>query len=82
MPFAVFKRGVKNILKKQNAYLFYIHPWEIDPDQPRVESAPAFFKFRHYINLAETYKKLQRFICTFNTCRFSTCSEYMADIEK
>ena len=78
MPFAVFKHGVGNILKKENAYLFYMHPWEIDPNQPRVESAPPFLKFRHYINLAETYKKLQRLIGTFRSSNFYTCSEYLA----
>ena len=78
MPFSVFTHGVKNILKKENAYLFYMHPWEIDPDQPRVEAAPPFFKFRHYINLAETHKKLQRLIGTFSSCYFCTCSEYLA----
>jgi len=35
IPFSIFKLGVGNILKKENAYLFYMHPWEIDPDQPR-----------------------------------------------
>ena len=78
MPFAFFKHGVRNILKKENAYLFYMHPWEIDPNQPRVDSAPPFFKFRHYINLAETYKKLQRLIGTFRSSIFCTCSEYLA----
>ena len=78
MPFAVFKHGVRNILNQEKAYLFYIHPWEIDPNQPRVESAPVFFKFRHYINLAETYKKLQRLIGTFRSSNFCTCSEYLA----
>ena len=82
MPFAVFKHGVKHILKKENAYLFYMHPWEIDPNQPRVESAPPFFKFRHYINLAETYKKLQRLLCTFNNYYFCTCSEFLVGPKK
>ena len=82
MPVAVFKHGVKDILKKENAYLFYLHPWEIDPNQPRVESAPVFYKFRHYINLAKTYKKLQRLINMFNNCSFVTCHEYVHSIDR
>jgi len=41
IPFPIFKRGVENILKNENAYLFYMHPWEIDPDQPRVHKASS-----------------------------------------
>jgi hypothetical protein len=51
IPFALFKLGVESILKKENAYLFYMHPWEIDADQPRVNDASMFFRFRHYTNL-------------------------------
>lgn len=81
IPFAAFKQGVKRIIKKENTYLFYAHPWEVDPNQPRVESASAPFKFRHYIHLAETYKKMNRFIFHFNHCRFFTCSEYLSDAD-
>ena len=80
MPFAIFKYGVKNILKRENAYLFYMHPWEIDPNQPRVKEASASFKFRHYINLAETHKKLQRLTYAFNNCQFSTCRQYIGTV--
>jgi polysaccharide deacetylase family protein (PEP-CTERM system associated) len=80
-PFPIFKQGVKRILNKESAYLFYMHPWEIDPNQPRVKEVPVSFKFRHYTNLAETHKKLQRLILAFNNCRFSTCSEYIKKIQ-
>ena len=36
MPYGVFRRGVVRILRSDEPYVFYIHPWEIDPDQPRV----------------------------------------------
>lgn len=32
-------------------YTFYFHPWELDPDQPRVEGASLKARFRHYLNL-------------------------------
>jgi polysaccharide deacetylase family protein (PEP-CTERM system associated) len=32
-------------------YVFYFHPWEMDPDQPRVAGATAKSRFRHYLNL-------------------------------
>jgi len=32
-------------------YVFYFHPWEMDPDQPRIKAASAKARFRHYLNL-------------------------------
>jgi len=80
IPFSIFKRGVESIQKKENAYLFYMHPWEIDPDQPRVSKASASFKFRHYINLNKTFSKLTRFIKYFSQCRFISCRQYLDEI--
>ena len=77
IPFPVFKMGVQSILKKENAYLFYMHPWEIDPEQPIVAKASKFFKFRHYINLDKTASKLLSFITAFKKCRFITCHNYL-----
>jgi len=80
IPFQIFKRGVESILKKENAYLFYMHPWEIDPDQPRVGKASSSCKFRHYINLNRTFLKLTRFIEYFGQCRFVSCRHYLDKI--
>lgn len=38
--------------------IFYFHPWEIDPDQPRVQDAPLRSKLRHYTNLEAMESKL------------------------
>lgn len=46
--------------------IFYFHPWEIDADQPRVASAPAKSKFRHYLNLAKMERKLDRLLTDFS----------------
>ncbi len=40
--------------------IFYFHPWEIDPDQPRVANAPLRSKLRHYTNLKAMRAKLLR----------------------
>lgn len=76
-PFALFKWGMKSILEKENCFTFYAHPWEFDPDQPRVEQASPGFRFRHYINLDKTETKLGALIDTFSDCDFITCSEYI-----
>ncbi len=77
IPFPAFKQGMKTVLNQNNAFLFYTHPWEFDPDQPRVKNAPLSFKFRHYINLAKTRNKFLAMIKSFNTAEFITCSGYL-----
>jgi len=44
IPFPLFKIGIKFILAQESAYLFYFHPWEIDPDQPRVKDVSVFIR--------------------------------------
>jgi polysaccharide deacetylase family protein (PEP-CTERM system associated) len=78
LPYWVFRHGIQRILKHENAYLFYAHPWEIDQEQPRVDDALFNYKFRHYRNLSETYGRLERLIRSFGTCRFMTSKEYVS----
>lgn len=78
IPLPLFTAGVNTILNQNNAYIFYMHPWEIDPDQPKVDNAPAFFKFRHYLNLKSTQKKLFKFIKRFKKNNFLSCRQYIA----
>ncbi|WP_413837524.1 XrtA system polysaccharide deacetylase [Desulfobacula sp.] len=80
MPFPLFKFGMNRVLNKNNAFLFYSHPWEFDPDQPRVEQASIGFKFRHYINLNKTQKKLESMIKHFNNLKFISCIDYLNKI--
>jgi len=82
IPFPVFSIGVQSILKNKNAYLFYMHPWEVDPDQPKVKTAPAFYRFRHYTNLKKTTSKLSRFIRSYERCNFLTCRQYLEHINQ
>ena len=78
IPFSWFKRGVQAILNQKGAYLFYMHPWELDPEQPKVKAASISHKMRHYGNLKNTETKLSRFLTTFGHCRFITCKEYLS----
>jgi polysaccharide deacetylase family protein (PEP-CTERM system associated) len=45
-------------------FMFYFHPWELDPDQPRLPGSLKS-RFRHYQNLARTETKLRRLLATF-----------------
>lgn len=81
LPPAIFKAGVKNIINKTGSYVFYLHPWEIDPKQPRMKTAKGIIPWRHYLNLNKTKKRLIKFINTFNNCNFKTCSQYIKEEE-
>jgi polysaccharide deacetylase family protein (PEP-CTERM system associated) len=45
--------------------IFYFHPWEIDPQQPRFREASPLAKFRHYLNLERTEARLRRLLADF-----------------
>lgn len=77
IPLAFFKWGIQAILKRSQAYLLYLHPWEIDPEQPKVNTASTFCRFRHYINLNKTYTKLSKLLQSFDECHFLTCRQYL-----
>jgi polysaccharide deacetylase family protein (PEP-CTERM system associated) len=45
--------------------IFYMHPWEIDPAQPRVPGVGLRTRFRHYVNLDRTESRLERLLGDF-----------------
>ena len=76
-PLSLFKAGINQIIKKHGAYVFYLHPWEIDFHQPRVKQTKGLSAWKHYLNLDKTYTRLENFISTFKHCRFPTCCQYL-----
>lgn len=77
LPFLFFKRGIQYLLRTDNTFVFYMHPWEIDSNQPRVGDASMGFRFRHYVNLERTEHKLRALITSFRHCDFMTCSNLL-----
>ena len=65
LPYNIFKIGVSLILKKKGIYNFYIHPWEFDPEQPKIKAMPKSDHFRHYNNLHLTTKRFSLLINSF-----------------
>ncbi|MCG8564676.1 MAG: DUF3473 domain-containing protein [Desulfobacterales bacterium] len=76
-PFPMFKLAVDQVLRRDNAFVFYSHPWEFDPDQPRVSEVPPMFRFRHYVNLHRTEAKLRALVSAYNQSEFSTLHQYV-----
>jgi polysaccharide deacetylase family protein (PEP-CTERM system associated) len=52
-----------------NPAVFYVHPWEIDPRQPRQRQAPLRSRLRHYLNLGRTEPRLRRLLRDFSWTR-------------
>jgi polysaccharide deacetylase family protein (PEP-CTERM system associated) len=65
-PYFVTKMCLLSVNKQNLPFVFYIHPWETDPSQPRIKNAPLKSKFRHYLNLNHTTKRLKNLIKDFN----------------
>ncbi|MDR3524546.1 MAG: DUF3473 domain-containing protein [Acetobacteraceae bacterium] len=66
LPYALYRRGFARFGATTGAPgMFYTHPWEIDPDQPRVSNAPALSKFRHYLNLKHSAARMERLLRDF-----------------
>ena len=65
LPYAWTRWGIARLNRvERRAAIFYLHPWEIDPDQPRL-SAGWLGRFRHYRNLAATEGRLRALLRDF-----------------
>ena len=65
-PYGVTKWGLKRINgSEEMPCVFYFHPWELDPGQPRPQGLPLKSRFRHYLNLNRTETRLQRLLSDF-----------------
>jgi len=66
LPYALSRWSIRriNAVDRMPA-MFYFHPWEVDPDQPRVPNIPAKTRFRHYVNLRRMMPRLSRLVQDF-----------------
>jgi polysaccharide deacetylase family protein (PEP-CTERM system associated) len=60
-PYRFIKFGMNQSVKAGNPTIVYLHPWEIDPDQPRLPTG-RFNTFKHYVNLHRTEDKFRRLL--------------------
>ena len=66
LPYGVSRWSLRqvNAVDRKPA-MFYFHPWELDPEQPRVEGVGAKARFRHYLNLRKMAPRLRRLLADF-----------------
>lgn len=65
-PYSLIRLGLKRIIQDHGRpFVFYLHPWEIDPGQPRVKTN-ALSRFRHYTNLDVCEARLEQLLQEFS----------------
>jgi polysaccharide deacetylase family protein (PEP-CTERM system associated) len=75
-PYLLTKLGLSRINRSNKPFIFYLHPWEIDPDQPRVK-AGRLSRFRHYNNLGKCETRLKSLLGDFS---FDTAMNVLAGL--
>lgn len=60
LPYGFTRWAIRQVNAAGHGAAFYFHPWEIDPDQPRVAGAPLRSRLRHYTGLSGMSAKLSR----------------------
>ena len=67
LPYQLSRRCLQRVNAADNRpCIFYLHPWEIDPHQPRQRGLPVKTRLRHYLNLRRTEPRLRRLLGDFH----------------
>lgn len=76
-PYRFTRWALAQLNASGQPFVFYLHPWEVDPGQPRIAQASALSRFRHYVNLDRCEARLGRLLADF---RFDTMSAVLANL--
>lgn len=67
LPYPYSRWALRRISEQdRKPSVFYFHPWEIDPEQPRFDRIPFKTRFRHYTNLASMERRLRALLTDFS----------------
>jgi len=81
LPYAFSRWAIRQVnLRERRPAVFYFHPWEIDPDQPRVAGAPMKSRLRHYTKLAGMADKLRQVLADFAWGRMDALAAHEAPL--
>jgi len=76
-PFGVIRRAFQQASDRGEPATFYIHPWEIDPDQPRLPVSNVT-RIRHYRGLESSHARIERLLGEF---KFAAIASYLPQLE-
>lgn len=77
-PLAIIRRAFQEASERGEPATFYIHPWEVDPDQPRL-AVSALNRLRHYRGLGSTLARVDLMLTEF---RFDTIASYLPHLDE
>jgi hypothetical protein len=75
LPYWMSTQGLRSINSRGQPFTFYIHPWEVDPDQPKV-AVSLLSTLRHYTNLDRCEERLSKVLRAF---KFGTMHEVLCE---
>ena len=76
-PYAFTRYGLRTVNKRDNRpFVFYCHPWEFDPEQPRVKAA-LVNRWRHYQNMGKSLSRLDKLLGDF---KFGTVADVLDNV--
>jgi serine/alanine adding enzyme len=82
-PGPVFRKFIRSALLREGHYVMYLHPWEWDPHQPRVNGLGVWRHFRHYNNLSRTFVRVRQLLAMLRDVgvSFLTAAEFVERLD-
>lgn len=80
LPYGLSRAAIRRVNGEGAPAVFYIHPWELDPEQPRPAGVPLKSRFRHYTNLSKTRHRLGRLAHDFAWDRMDRAFQIDGDL--
>ena len=76
-PYRFSRHCLRQINRRGQPFVFYVHPWEVDPDQPRLQVGSRLSQWRHHVNVGGTIDKLDLLLRDF---RFGTMEQVVDQV--
>lgn len=74
LPYFITRTALNHIQRQGEPFVFYIHPWELNPETPRVSQAPPLSRFRTYTGINHSFARFRRLLQDFD---FTTVREVL-----
>jgi polysaccharide deacetylase family protein (PEP-CTERM system associated) len=79
LPYKVFSIGVRQIIQQKGFFHFYIHPWELDDNPPKLKNLKPFYYYRRYVSIRRPRSRFQTLLKDFH---FRPIIDAVHDFEK
>ena len=66
LPYRVFSIGVRQIIQQKGFFHFYIHPWELDDNPPKLKNLKLFYYYRRYVSIRRPRSRFQTLLKDFH----------------